>query len=71
MNIDRPQRIGKYEVLGELGRGATAVVYLADDTFNNRKVAIKVQVKDESAGPEEARRFEKLSCHGFLELSGF
>lgn len=60
MNISRPQRIGKYEVMGELGRGATAVVYLAEDPFNNRKVAIKVQVKDESAGPEEARRFEKL-----------
>ena len=60
MNIGRPQRIGKYELMGELGRGATAVVYLAEDTFNNRKVAIKVQVKDESAGPEESRRFEKL-----------
>ncbi|MCE2989225.1 MAG: protein kinase domain-containing protein [Burkholderiales bacterium] len=60
MNITRPIRIGKYEVLSELGRGATAVVYLAEDTFNDRKVAIKVQVKDESAGPEEARRFEKL-----------
>ena len=60
MNMGRPQRIGKYELMGELGRGATAVVYLAEDPFNNRKVAIKVQVKDESAGPEEARRFEKL-----------
>ena len=60
MNSSRPERIGKYELMGELGRGATAVVYLAEDTFNNRKVAIKVQVKDESAGTEEARRFEKL-----------
>ncbi len=60
MNISRPARIGKYEILSELGRGATAVVYLAEDTFNDRKVAIKVQIKDESAGPEESRRFEKL-----------
>lgn len=60
MNISRPHRIGKYEILSELGRGATAVVYLAEDPFNDRKVAIKVQVKDETAGPEEARRFEKL-----------
>ena len=36
------------------------MVYLGEDQFNDRKVAIKVQVKDESAGPEEARRFEKL-----------
>jgi len=60
MRMDRPQRLGKYELLSELGRGATAAVYLADDPFYNRKVAIKVQVKDESAGPDEARRFEKL-----------
>ena len=56
----RPTKIGKYDILSELGRGATAVVYLGEDQFNDRKVAIKVQVKDESAGPEEARRFEKL-----------
>ncbi len=56
----RPTKIGKYDILSELGRGATAVVYLGEDKFNDRKVAIKVQVKDESAGPEEARRFEKL-----------
>lgn len=60
MALHRPQRIGKYEILSELGRGATAVVYLAEDPFNDRKVAIKVQIKDDSAGPEEARRFEKL-----------
>jgi serine/threonine protein kinase len=56
----RPQKIGKYNILSELGRGATAVVYLGEDEFNNRKVAIKVQIKDDSASPEEARRFEKL-----------
>src|SRR5260221_5691176 len=56
----RPTKNGKYDSLFELGRGATAVVYLGEDQFNDRKVAIKVQVKDESAGPEEARRFEKL-----------
>lgn len=56
----RPTQIGKYEILGELGRGATAIVYLGQDEENDRKVAIKLQVPDESAGPEEARRFEKL-----------
>ncbi len=56
----RPTQIGKYNILGELGRGATAVVYLGEDPFHERKVAIKVQVPDESASPEEARRFQKL-----------
>ena len=56
----RPTRIGKYDISGELGRGATAVVYLGEDQFNERKVAIKVAMGDEGMGPEEARRFEKL-----------
>ena len=35
------EHIGKYRVLRELGRGATGAVYLAEDSFNNRSVAIK------------------------------
>ena len=56
----RPTKIGKYDISGELGRGATAVVYLGEDQFNERKVAIKVAMSDEGMGEEEARRFEKL-----------
>ena len=57
---NRPTRIGKYDIISELGRGATAVVYLGEDQFNERKVAIKVALGVEGMGPEEARRFEKL-----------
>lgn len=56
----RPTKIGKYNIHSELGRGATAVVYLGEDQFNDRKVAIKVVTPDEGMGEEEARRFEKL-----------
>lgn len=56
----RPTKIGKYDISGELGRGATAVVYLGEDQFNERKVAIKVATSDEGMGADEARRFEKL-----------
>ncbi len=56
----RPTKIGKYNIMSELGRGATAVVYLGEDQFNDRKVAIKVVTPDEGMGDEEARRFEKL-----------
>ena len=34
--------IGKYQVVRELGKGATGKVYLAEDPFAQRKVAIKV-----------------------------
>lgn len=36
------ESIGKYQVIRELGRGASGKVYLAEDPFAKRKVAIKV-----------------------------
>ncbi len=57
---NRPTKIGKYDISSELGRGATAVVYLGEDQFNERKVAIKVALGIEGMGEDEARRFEKL-----------
>ena len=36
------RRFGRYAVLGELGRGGQAEVYLADDTVLHRRVALKV-----------------------------
>jgi tRNA A-37 threonylcarbamoyl transferase component Bud32 len=38
---DTPSFIGKYNVLRELGRGASSTVYLAEDPFHARKVAVK------------------------------
>jgi serine/threonine protein kinase len=57
---NRPAKIGKYDIHAELGRGATAVVYLGEDQFNERKVAIKVALKIDNMAEDEARRFEKL-----------
>ena len=36
------ERIGKYWIIKKLGEGATSTVYLADDPFARREVAIKV-----------------------------
>lgn len=35
------ERLGRYEILSRLGKGAMGVVFLADDPLLNRKVAIK------------------------------
>ena len=42
MEAETPERIGKYEVRGRLGEGATSTVWQAWDPFAQREVAIKV-----------------------------
>ncbi len=54
------QKIGKYQIIKELGRGATSAVYLALDPFANRKVAIKVVQRDVLGDREHGKRFRKL-----------
>lgn len=51
--------IGKYEIIKDLGKGATSTVYLARDPFSDRQVAIKRLNLDEM-DDEEAQRFKKL-----------
>ena len=55
---DRPEKIGKYEILDVAGRGAMGDVYVAYDPFIDRTVAIKVCAHDDSS--ENARVARKL-----------
>ena len=57
MNLERPDRIGPYEVLREIGRGGMGVVYLARDERLDRDVAIK------TLPPEVGDDAERLSRH--------
>ena len=58
--IPLPERIGKYPVLKELGRGATSVVYLCNDPFYSRNVAVKVVMPEAFADADRGRLFKKL-----------
>lgn len=53
-------KIGKYQIIKELGRGATSAVYLANDAFAGRQVAIKLVRADALVDKEHGRRFHKL-----------
>jgi serine/threonine protein kinase len=55
-----PERIGKYPVLRELGRGATSVVYLCNDPFYSRNVAVKVVMPEAFNESERAKLYRKL-----------
>jgi predicted Ser/Thr protein kinase len=52
-----PERLGRYRLLGELGRGAMGTVYLAQDTQLDRRVALKVPRFTAADGPEIRQRF--------------
>ena len=54
------QKIGKYQILSELGKGATSAVYLGMDPFANRKVAVKVVEREVLGDKEHGKRFRKL-----------
>lgn len=72
------KKIGRYEVIEELGRGAMGVVYKASDPTIGRMVAVKVLTLDDK--PEEgtlsprdtflreARAAGRLSHHGIVTI---
>jgi serine/threonine protein kinase len=54
------ERIGKYEIRGKLGEGATSTVYLAHDAFAGREVAIKVIFPEVLKDREKGKLFRHL-----------
>ena len=55
-------KIGKYTLVREIGRGATATVYLGNDPFAQRDVAIKIAFPEILKSPDRG----KLYTHLFL-----
>ncbi len=54
------QKIGKYTVIRELGKGASGKVYLAEDPFAKRKVAIKVAFPEALKNNEDGAFYKSM-----------
>ena len=55
-----PAKIGKYPVTKEVGRGATSRVFLGQDPFADRQVAIKLVSEAPGVDTDLRRRFRKV-----------
>lgn len=65
-----PERIGKYELRGEIGRGACGIVYKGFDPFVQRDVAIKVALQDPAVrddASQERNFFVEARAAGMLQ----
>lgn len=54
------EKIGKYEIVRELGVGATSTVYLANDPFSEQQVAVKLFDLSMLHDPSRAKVYRKL-----------
>lgn len=55
-----PDRIGKYVIVNEVGRGSTGAVYLSHDPYYGRDVAIKVYRSPQTLPDDKARIARKM-----------
>jgi serine/threonine protein kinase len=55
-----PEKLGKYDVLGEIDRGSMGTVYLGHDPYIDRGVAIKVAHAEDLKNEESGDRYKKM-----------
>jgi len=59
MATDIPKKLGKYEIIKELGRGSMGVVYEGHDPFTDHRVALKVANTHTFKNKKIAERYKK------------
>lgn len=60
MEHKQPEKLGKYEIEEEIGRGSMGVVYRAYDPYIDRAVAVKVALAEALRDKDTGERFRKM-----------
>jgi serine/threonine protein kinase len=55
-----PEKLGKYEIKKQIGRGSMGVVYQGYDPFTDSQVAVKVARSEALKNPEAGARYRKM-----------
>ncbi len=55
-----PEKLGKYEIKEQVGRGSMGIVYKGYDPFADRNVAVKVAMSDALQDKESGERYRKM-----------
>ena len=60
MSSKIPEKLGKYEIHKQIGKGSMGIVYEGYDPYADRKVAVKVAMSDALKDRESGERYRKM-----------
>lgn len=58
--MEIPEKLGKYEIKEQVGRGSMGVVYRGYDPYADRNVAVKVAISEALRDKESGERYRKM-----------
>ena len=60
MSFNIPEKLGKYDIKHEVGRGSMGVVYEGYDPFTDSRVAVKVAISENLRDGDAGERYRKM-----------
>ncbi|MCZ6525162.1 MAG: serine/threonine-protein kinase [Gammaproteobacteria bacterium] len=60
MSFQTPEKLGKYTIHKQIGRGSMGIVYQGYDPYSDRKVAVKVALAESLKDSESGARYRKM-----------
>ena len=60
MSSNIPEKLGKYEIKDQVGRGSMGIVYEGYDPFTDSRVAVKVAISENLKDGDAGERYRKM-----------